>query len=102
MVFNHHKVKRDGYDEYVRPERTWKPLVEAWLKVGGKGSWVLTGLWMPAGESVPFNAMKIDIHPDWDALMEGVPVMDLRTSFRQEWPSSPTMQSGATSSESPC
>jgi hypothetical protein len=77
LRFNHHKVKNGQYDEYVRLERTWKALVEAWLKAGGKGSWVLVGLWMPGGDAVPYNGMTIDVFPDWDALMKGVPLDEL-------------------------
>ena len=78
LRFNHWNAKTGQYEEYLRLERTyWKPLMEAWLKAGGTGSWVLVGLWMPSGEVVPYNAMTIDVFPTWDGLLKGVPVDDL-------------------------
>jgi hypothetical protein len=78
LKFNHYKVKDGQYDEYLRLERSyWKVLMEAWLKAGGKGSWVLTGLWMPGGDVIPYNAMTIDVFPDWSGLLNGVPVNEL-------------------------
>jgi hypothetical protein len=78
LKFNHWNVKGGQYEEYLRLERTtWKPLMEAWLKAGGTGSWVLVGLWMPGGEAVPYNAMTIDVFPTWDGLLKGVPLDDL-------------------------
>ena len=78
LRFNHWNAKTGQYEEYLRLERTtWKPLMEAWLKAGGAGSWVLVGLWMPSGAAVPYNAMTIDVFPTWDGLLKGVPTDDL-------------------------
>ena len=87
LRFNHYKVKDGQYDEYLRLERAyWKVLMAAWLKAGGNGSWLLTGLWMPGGEVVPYNAMTIDVFPDWSGLLKGVPVDDL---WSKAFPSTP-------------
>jgi hypothetical protein len=51
--------------------------METWLKAGGNGSWVLTGLWMPGGDAIPYNAMTIDVFPDWNGLLNGVPVNEI-------------------------
>jgi hypothetical protein len=75
---NHYKVNDGDMDEWVRMEKTyWKPVMEAWLKDGGKGSWSVNGLWMPSGDSLPYNAMTVDIFPDWNGLMRGLPVGQL-------------------------
>ena len=71
---NHYKVNSGEWSEWVRMERTyWKPLVEAWLKDGAKGSWVVNRLWMPAGDALPYNALTVDIFPDWNGLVRGMP-----------------------------
>ena len=79
VSFNHHKVKDGQFDEYIRLERTWKPLVEARIKAGSKQSWLLVGLWMPQGDAVPYNAMTIDVFPSWGELMKA------GASFTEEW-----------------
>jgi hypothetical protein len=79
VTFNHHKVKDGQFDGYVQLEKTWKPLVEARIKAGSKQSWHLTGLWMPQGDAVPYNAMTIDVFPSWGELMKA------GASFMEEW-----------------
>jgi hypothetical protein len=79
VTFNHHKVKDGQFDGYARLEKTWKPLVEARIKAGSKQSWLLTGLWMPQGDAVPYNAMTIDVFPSWGELMKA------GASFMEEW-----------------
>lgn len=75
---NHYKVNSGEWSEWVRMERTyWKPLVEAWLKDGGKGSWVVNRLWMPAGDALPYDAVTVDAFPDWNGLVRAVPVGQL-------------------------
>jgi hypothetical protein len=64
--------------EWVRMERTyWKPLVEAWVKDGGKGGWSMYQLWMPGGDSMPYNSMTVDTFPDWNSLLQGVPAGEI-------------------------
>jgi len=78
LRLNHYKVQNGEMDEWLRMERTyWKALMDAWLKAGGKGTWSAHGLWMPQGESTPYNRMTVDIFPDWNGLMQGVPVTEL-------------------------
>jgi hypothetical protein len=75
---NHNKVRFGEMGEWVRMERTyWKPLVEAWGKDGGKGGWSLYALQMPGGDSMPYNSLSVDSFPDWNALMQGVPVGEI-------------------------
>lgn len=75
---NHYKVKYGEMAEWTRLETTyWKALMDAWVKAGGKGTWVVNGLMMPGGESVPYNASTVDIFPDWNALLQGVPIDQL-------------------------
>jgi hypothetical protein len=75
---NHYSVKPQATSDWLRLETTyWKPLVEAWDKAGGKGSWGVYELWMPQGDSQPYNAMTVDIFPDWSSLLHEVPLADL-------------------------
>jgi hypothetical protein len=72
---NHNRVLPGETGEWVRMERTyWKPIMDAWLKDGGKAGWGLYQLMMPGGESTPYSGMSVDIFPDWNALMQGVPL----------------------------
>jgi hypothetical protein len=76
--FNRYRTKSGEFEEWVRLERaTWKPVMDAWLKAGGKGSWSLNVLGAPGGESTPYNGMTVDIFPDWNGLMQGVPADEL-------------------------
>lgn len=76
--FNHYKVQSGQTDEWVRLETTyWKALMDAWLKNGGKGAWGVYALGMPGGDSTPYNAMTVDTFPDWNGLMQGVPLTEL-------------------------
>lgn len=76
--FNHYKVKAGEFDEWVRLETTyWKPLMDAWLKGGGKGAWGVYALGMPGGDSTPYNGMTVDTFSDWNGLMQGVPLNEL-------------------------
>jgi hypothetical protein len=76
--FNHYKVRTGQMDEWLRLETTyWKALMDAWLKNGGKGAWGVYALGMPGGDSTPYNAMTVDTFPDWNGLMQGVPMTEL-------------------------
>jgi hypothetical protein len=75
---NRYNIKNGEMDEWTRLETTyWKPVMDAWLKAGGKGAWHVTGLSMPGGDRTPYNAQTVDIFPDWNSLVHGVPVNEL-------------------------
>jgi hypothetical protein len=75
---NHYNAKFGEFNEWSRLETTyWKPTVDAWLKGGGKGSWFVNGLAMPSGNRTPYNGMTVDVFPDWNSLVRGVPVNDV-------------------------
>jgi hypothetical protein len=77
---NHYKVKTGEDSEWLRLETTyWKPLMDAWLKSGGKGGWGVHRLWLPNGDAIAYNAMTVDVFPSWKALVSGVPVGELWT-----------------------
>jgi hypothetical protein len=72
LSLNHYKVKPGANGEWLRLENTyWKPLVEEWTKAGNKGSYATYLLWMPQGESQPYNAMSLDDFPDWKSMTPG-------------------------------
>ena len=78
IQLNHYNLKPGELDEWIRLEKTyWRALMEAWLKAGGKGSWSIDTLGWPRGESTPYNALTVDTFPDWNGLMQGVPVDQL-------------------------
>jgi hypothetical protein len=72
---NHYKVKDGAFGDWVRLEQAiWKPVMEAWLKEGGKGSWRVSSLMMPSGDVMPYNALTVDIFPDWNGLVRDPPL----------------------------
>ena len=78
IALNHNTVKEGQFAEWQKLEVTyWKPLVEAWLKAGGKGGWSISSLRWPSGTSAPYSSLSVDVFPDWNALVRGVPVNDL-------------------------
>lgn len=76
---NHYKM-RSGQStaNWINLERsTWKPLVAADNADGNKSGWGVYAIMMPAGDSVWSNGLTVDLFPDWDALMRGIPVNQL-------------------------
>jgi hypothetical protein len=70
---NYDKVRPGMAAEWARMESTgWKQLAEAASKEYGT-AWRVASLVMPAGESLPYNAMTVDIFPSWDSLGRGLP-----------------------------
>ena len=78
VQLNHYSTKPRGAEEWSRLETTyWKPLVEAWNNAGGKGAWIVHYLRMPIGDDLPYNALTVDIFPDWNGFLQGVPLTEL-------------------------
>ena len=78
LALNHNTVKDGQFAEWQKLETTyWKPLVEAWLKAGGKGSWSISSLRWPTGTSAPYSSLSVDVFADWNSLVRGVPLNDL-------------------------
>jgi hypothetical protein len=78
VQLNHYNVKSGQFEQWTKLETTyWKPLMDAWLKAGGKGSWSVNTLRWPQGDSTPYNGLTVDIFPDWSSLVRGVPLTDL-------------------------
>ena len=75
LALNHNTVKDGQFAEWQKLELTyWKPLVESWLKAGGKGAWSISSLRWPTGTSAPYSSLSVDVFPDWNSLVRGVPV----------------------------
>ncbi len=71
---NHYSVKPADMEAWRNLESTyWKPLVEAWNKAGGKGTWSTHSLMMPEGDNLPYNAQTVDTFSDWNSMLHGVP-----------------------------
>jgi len=78
LRLNHYKVKSGQTGKWVNLETTmWKPLVAAHLDAGGTGGWAADTLVMPLGDSLPYNALTVDIFADWASLGRGMPVQQL-------------------------
>lgn len=78
VALNHNVIKDGQFAEWQKLETTyWKPLVEAWLKAGGKGSWSVSSLRWPTGTSAPYSSLSVDVFADWNSLVRGVPLNDL-------------------------
>jgi hypothetical protein len=78
LQMNHYKVKAGRFEEWTKLETGfWKPLVAMNLEQGGKSSWAAVALRMPQGDSLPYNAMTVDVFPDWNSLIRGVPMDQL-------------------------
>lgn len=72
---NHYNIKPGAMQDWQRLETTyWKPMVQEHIKGGGKGSWSVNGLLMPEGDNLPYNACTVDAFPDWNSLLEGIPL----------------------------
>jgi hypothetical protein len=70
---NYFKVKPGQGSEWAKLETTrWKPLVDAYIKAGNTASWTVLGLALPAGESLPYNALTVDNFKDWATLGRGI------------------------------
>jgi hypothetical protein len=75
IALNHNTVKDGQFAEWQKLELTyWKPLVEAWLKAGGKGAWSISSLRWPTGTSAPYSSLSVDVFQDWNSLVRGVPL----------------------------
>jgi hypothetical protein len=75
---NHYNVRPNEGAEWSRLETTyWKPLVDDWIKAGNKGDWAAYRLWMPNGDNQAYNAMTVDIFPNWNSMAHGLPLDDL-------------------------
>ena len=75
LALNHNTVKDGQFAEWQKLELTyWKPLVEAWLKAGGKGAWSISSLRWPTGTSAPYSSLSVDVFTDWNSLVRGLPL----------------------------
>ena len=70
---NFDKVHPGMAAEWVNLESNgWKQLAEVAAKEHGTG-WRAASLVMPGGADLPYNAMTIDIFPNWAAMGQGIP-----------------------------
>jgi len=73
LRLNHYNIKPGAMQDWQRLETTyWKPVVQEYIKGGGKGSWSVNGLLMPEGDNLPYNAVTVDAFPDWNSLLQGI------------------------------
>lgn len=66
---NYYKTKPGMAAEWTRAEQTgWKQLAEAFAKDKPGTGWGVYTLAMPGGAEMPYNAMTVDMLPNWAAL----------------------------------
>jgi hypothetical protein len=79
LVLNHYKTSTP--DEWLRLETTyWKPLVAEHAKGGATAGWSAWEMWTPGGppgDSKPYNVQTVDAFPNWNSLVNGIPLADL-------------------------
>jgi hypothetical protein len=74
---NYDKVHSGMGAEWLNLESNgWKQLAEAASKEHGT-AWRAATLVMPGGEDLPYNAMTIDVFPNWAALGKGLPAREI-------------------------
>ena len=74
---NYDKVQSGMTGEWLSLESNgWKQLAEAASKEHGT-AWRVATLVMPGGENLPYNAMTIDVFPNWAALGKGLPAREI-------------------------
>jgi len=70
---NYDKIHSGKGGEWLSMELNgWKPIAEAASKDHGT-AWRVATLVMPGGEDLPYNAMTIDVFPNWASLGKGLP-----------------------------
>lgn len=74
---NYDKVHSGMGAEWLSLESNgWKQLAELASKDHGT-AWRTATLVMPGGEDLPYNAMTIDVFPNWAAMGKGIPAREL-------------------------
>jgi len=69
FVVNYMKVANDNFEEYVAWEKkVWKPLAEAMAKDGIRTGWSLNTRVLPSGSDQPFQAVTVDVFPNWESI----------------------------------
>jgi len=69
FVVNYMKVANDNFEDYVAWEKkVWKPLAEAMAKDGIRTGWSLNTRVLPSGSDQPFQAVTVDVFPNWESI----------------------------------
>jgi len=70
---NYMKVHDAG--NWLELERSvWKPMAETWVKDGTLHGWFVAQLVFPGGTGTKYQAVTLDVLPNWDAAFKGFPV----------------------------
>jgi hypothetical protein len=64
--------KAKGIPEWTNLERTgWKPLAKMMADEAAGSGWGVYNLALPGGTRFPYNAMTVDVFPNWAAVGAG-------------------------------
>jgi hypothetical protein len=80
---NYDKVHGSGAEWLSMESNGWKQLAEAAADQHGT-AWRVATLVMPGGADQPYNAMTIDVFPNWAALGKGIPARELWNKVHPE------------------
>jgi hypothetical protein len=81
---NYDKIHQGMQQEWLRMEGSgWKQLAEAASTELGT-AWRTATLVMPGGEDLPYNAMTIDVFPNWAAFAAGIPSREIWNKVHPE------------------
>ena len=90
FIVNYMKVP--NMDDYLAYEKkVWVPLAEGLAKDGSRTGWSLNQRIFPSGANTPFQAVTVDIVPNWKEIFQ--PSGDFAATFRK---SHPDMEVGTT------
>lgn len=82
--FTFFKVNGGSMGEWIEAmEKGWKPLAEEFLKGGAGNGWRASTLAMPGGADLHYNAMTVDLFPNWAAFGAG---NQARTAWKKVHP----------------
>jgi hypothetical protein len=69
FVVNYMKVSDENIDDYLAWEKkVWKPIAEAMAKDGVRTGWSLNRRVLPGGSEQPFQAVTVDVFPNWESI----------------------------------
>jgi hypothetical protein len=73
VFVNHMKVP--NMRNWMELEQSiWKPMAEAWVKDGTLHGWVVAHPVLPGGTGLQYQAVTVDVMPNWDAAFKPFPI----------------------------
>ena len=65
------RMKVQKVDDWISNEKkVWQPMAEQWIKDGSLAGWILVLPVLPGGTGLKYQAMTVDVFPNWQAAMK--------------------------------